>query len=666
MGSLSIHLTTPLPLGAQKLSSDRYRFSLVAPRAQQVILVLLDPFSEIHEIPLSSTDHRTGAIWHIEISGISNEWSYAYKLRQSDSAFPNFSTNAYIADPYSKNIFSPQLFGSSKQPNDYTFSYLKQEDFDWEGDTPLRLPKENYFIYEMHVRSFTQDPSSQVTHPGTFLGIIEKIDHLKKLGVNAVELLPIFEFDETIHPFKNKDFPHLCNYWGYSSINFFCPSRRYTYGTDPCAPAREFKTLVKTLHRAGIEVILDVVFNHTGFEGTSCPLPWIDLESYYMVNDNGDLLNFSGCGNTVNTNTPIAIKWILDALRYWVQEMHVDGFRFDLAAVFSRDLQGVPRSLTPILQAISSDSILSETKLIAEPWDAGGLYQLGHFPSISTRWSEWNGCYRDHVKAFLNGDPHQVSSFASRISGSRDIYPAGNSTNSINYICSHDGFTLYDSVAYNHKHNEENGENNRDGTSANYSYNFGCEGETTDPNICQLRERQMKNFFLALFLSQGIPMIKSGDEYGHTAYGNNNHWCLDTKINHFLWDRLAERKEFFSFLCQIITLRTTHAELFNINFLSEETITWLNSQGLPREWTPDHYLAFELKHPNYSLFIAFYSGNERIEIALPKLRQEHLAYEKIVDSTTGFFSQILSPKLSLEPYSSLVAISRKKKPIEPK
>ena len=661
MESLSVHSTSPLPLGARRLSADRYRFSLFASQARQVILVLLDPSSVIHEIPLSSTDHRTGAIWHIEISGISSEWSYAYKLHQADSFHKNFSTNAYIADPYSKNIYSPQLFGSPKRDKDYVFSYLKQEDFDWEGDRPLRLPKENYFIYEMHVRSFTQDPSSRTSHPGTFLGIIEKIDHLKQLGVNAVELLPIFEFDETVHPFKNKDFPHLCNYWGYSSVNFFCPSRRYTYGADPCAPAREFKTLVKTLHRAGIEVILDVVFNHTGFEGTSCPLPWIDLESYYMLNDHGDLLNFSGCGNTVNTNTPTALKWILDALRYWVKEMHVDGFRFDLASVFSRDSQGVPHPLTPILQAISSDSILSETKLIAEPWDAGGLYQLGHFPSISTRWSEWNGCYRDHVKAFLNGDPHQVSSFATRISGSRDIYPNGNPTNSINYICSHDGFTLYDTVSYNDKHNEENGEHNLDGTSANYSYNFGHEGETSDPDICQLRERQIKNFFLALFLSQGIPMIKSGDEYGHTAYGNNNHWCLDTKINHFLWDRLTERKELFSFLCQVISLRKAHAELFNTNFLSEETVTWLNAKGSPREWTPDHYLAFELKHSNYSLFIAFYSGNERIEIALPKLRKEHLAYEKIVDSTTGFFSQILSPKLVLEPYSSLVAISRKKK-----
>lgn len=659
MTSLRLHTCLPLPLGAKKQSRGTYRFALFSSQATQVVLVLRDPHNYIHEVHLSKEDHRTGAIWHIEVEGISDQWSYAFRLNGPNHAGSQFDFTAFIADPYAKNIQSPQVFGGERVLGDFAFCYLQDEPFLWEGDVPLKLPREDLVVYEMHVRSFTWDHSSKTYFPGTFLGIIEKIDHLKKLGVNAIELLPIFEFDEAHHPFKNAQFPHLCNYWGYATVNFFSPCRRYAYGSDPTAPIREFKTLVKALHAAGIEVWLDVVFNHTGFDKSSCPLPWIDLSSYYMVNENGDLLNYSGCGNTVNTNVPATTQWIVDVLRYWVEEMHVDGFRFDLASVFSRGTNGAPLSVSPILQAISSDPILADTKLIAEPWDAGGLYQVGVFPTISTKWSEWNGPYRDQVKAFLNGDPQLLPTFASRVSGSEDIYPQGSPLNSINYLSCHDGFTLYDSVAYNNKHNEENGEDNRDGTNANYSYNFGEEGPTQNPHIIQIREKQLRNFFLAILLSQGIPMLQSGDEYGHSALGNNNRWALDSMKNYFLWNQLETQQSLFDFVCRVISLRKQYHEIFQNQFLSDHDVKWFNADGTPQQWYAGKFLSYEYPRPSYSLFICFYTDDTPITIQLPKLRDGFSHYKKIVDSTTGFSEEELPQSLKIEGRTTLVAISEK-------
>ncbi|QVE48951.1 glycogen-debranching protein [Chlamydia crocodili] len=657
MGKISFYPGSPLPLGATQLSSNRYRFALFSSQATQVVLALADKSFHIQEIVLSHEQNRTGAIWHIEVEGISDQWSYAFRIDGPTNATARFDFKKYLSDPYAKNLRSPQTFGSIKTSGDYAFSYLKNEEFSWEGDRCLNLPKEESIIYEMHVRSFTWNNSSQVRYPGTFLGIIEKIDYLKKLGINAIELLPIFEFDETYHPFRTANTPHLCNYWGYSSVNFFSPCRRYAYGSDPCAPIREFKTLVKALHKANIEVFLDVVFNHTGLDNTICPLPWIDLSSYYIVNSQGEFANYSGCGNTVNTNHTPTTQWILDSLRYWVQEMHVDGFRFDLASVFSRDPLGNPTPFSPVLHAISYDPVLSETKIIAEPWDAAGLYQVGYFPTLSPRWSEWNGQYRDTIKSFLNGDQHLVGAFASRISGSQDLYPQGSPCNSINYICSHDGFTLRDTVSYNDKHNEGNGEDNRDGSNANYSYNFGEEGETKNPEILALRERQMRNFLLTLFLSQGIPMLQSGDEYGHTGKGNNNRWALDTDANHFLWDELSKNTSLFDFVCGAIRFRKQHKEIFNKGFLTHENIIWLDVNANPIEhWNPSKFLAYELRYSKYSLFTAFYTGDERIQIHLPEIRENFLPYQKIVDSS-GFISESLSEKVFLDSYMMLVAIS---------
>ncbi|AAD18532.1 glycogen hydrolase (debranching) [Chlamydia pneumoniae TW-183] len=661
MEKVSSYPSVPLPLGASKISPNRYRFALYASQATEVILALTDENSEVIEVPLYPDTHRTGAIWHIEIEGISDQSSYAFRVHGPKKHGMQYSFKEYLADPYAKNIHSPQSFGSRKKQGDYAFCYLKEEPFPWDGDQPLHLPKEEMIIYEMHVRSFTQSSSSRVHAPGTFLGIIEKIDHLHKLGINAVELLPIFEFDETAHPFRNSKFPYLCNYWGYAPLNFFSPCRRYAYASDPCAPSREFKTLVKTLHQEGIEVILDVVFNHTGLQGTTCSLPWIDTPSYYILDAQGHFTNYSGCGNTLNTNRAPTTQWILDILRYWVEEMHVDGFRFDLASVFSRGPSGSPLQFAPVLEAISFDPLLASTKIIAEPWDAGGLYQVGYFPTLSPRWSEWNGPYRDNVKAFLNGDQNLIGTFASRISGSQDIYPHGSPTNSINYVSCHDGFTLCDTVTYNHKHNEANGEDNRDGTDANYSYNFGTEGKTEDPGILEVRERQLRNFFLTLMVSQGIPMIQSGDEYAHTAEGNNNRWALDSNANYFLWDQLTAKPTLMHFLCDLIAFRKKYKTLFNRGFLSNKEISWVDAMGNPMTWRPGNFLAFKIKSPKAHVYVAFHVGAQDQLATLPKASSNFLPYQIVAESQQGFVPQnVATPTVSLQPHTTLIAISHAK------
>ncbi len=375
-------------------------------------------------------------------------------------------------------------------------------------------------IYEMHTRGFTHDPSSKVKQPGTFSAITEKIPYLKKLGVNTIELLPINEFNESEYPRKN---PHtgkqLMNYWGYSTINFFSPMNRYASGDNASDTIHEFKSMVKELHRNKIEVILDVVFNHTaeGNElGPTLSFRGLENNTYYMLNNDKQFLNFSGCGNTMNCNHPVVREMIHDCLRYWVTEMHVDGFRFDLASILGRDSDGTPLSSPPLLERIALDPLFAQTKLIAEAWDAAGLYQVGSFPSWGV-WAEWNGQYRDTIRCFIKGDKNLSATFATRLCGSSDMYANGRSpSHSINFTTSHDGFTLSDLVSYNHKHNIDNGENNNDGDNHNNSWTCGAEGPTKKRLIIALRERQKRNMHMALMLSQGIPMITMGDEYGHT------------------------------------------------------------------------------------------------------------------------------------------------------
>ncbi len=445
--------------------------------------------------------------------------------------------------------------------------------YDWNEDFPLVTPMEDSIIYELHLRGFTMHPSALVGKPGTFAGLIEKIPYFRQLGITAVELLPVFEFDEDDCVFVN---PHtgqcLKNYWGYNSIAFGAPKAAYASSGPDHNQVNEFRDMVRAFHAAGIEVILDVVFNHTGEgddRGRTYSFRGLDNELYYMLGPGGNYLNFSGCGNTVNCNHPIVRESILNCLRFWIGEMHVDGLRFDLASVFGRDRKGNVLIDPPIVEMISEDGLLRDTKLIAEPWDAAGLYQVGSFPSFGGRWSEWNGRYRDDIRRFWRGDPGMSGALATRICGSSDLYEhSGRLPNhSLNFITCHDGFTLWDLVSYNHKRNDANGENNRDGMDDNNSWNCGIEGATHDAYVLRLRKRQAKNLLTTLMISQGVPMLLAGDEFLRTQKGNNNAWCQDNDTSWIDWRLKEANADFFRFTTMLIELRRRHPALRRREFL---------------------------------------------------------------------------------------------------
>ena len=417
-------------------------------------------------------------------------------------------------------------------------------------------------IYELHVRGFTRHPSSQVRCPGTFKGVTEKIPYLKRLGITAVELMPVTEFNENETTFVNPQTgERLKNFWGYSPLSFFAPKSGYS--SDLEAPLNEFRDMVKALHRAGIEVILDIVYNHTaegGADGPTTSFRGIDNTIYYLLDPwTRAYLNFSGCGNTCNCNHPIVRNLIMDALRWWVVDMHVDGFRFDLASILGRDANGQVLANPPVVEMIAEDPVLADTKIIAEAWDAAGLYQVGNF-SPHHRWAEWNGRFRDDVRAFMCGHPGMVPALATRIAGSSDLYQrhGRRPCNSINFITSHDGFTLADLVSYNEKHNLSNGENNRDGDNHNLSWNSGVEGPTTDKKILALRSRRIRTMAVILLLSQGVPMLVAGDEFGRSQQGNNNAWCQDNAISWLDWSLAEKNREQVRFFRKLIQLRKSH------------------------------------------------------------------------------------------------------------
>jgi isoamylase/glycogen operon protein len=519
----------------------------------------------------------------------------------------------------------------------------------------------------MHVRGFTEHASSQVKQKGKFLGVIEKIPHLKSLGINAVELLPVFEFDETHYMLESTEDKKRYNYWGYSPINFFQPMNRYATSSEIGSSLNEFREMVKALHKNGIEVILDVVFNHTE-EGNDKTHYYnfrgIDNPEYYMVNEKGDYLNFSGCGNTFNCNQYVALQLILSSLRYWVSEMHIDGFRFDEASILTRDDNFEPMYPSHLLKMIKMDSILSKVKLIAEPWDAAGLYQQGQFPSFG-KWSEWNSQYRDTIRRFLKGAPQQKGLFARRVCGSQDLYERWQSPScSINFITAHDGFTLRDLVTYEKKNNWSNGEENRDGDNNNESRNYGIEGETSNPEIQAIRDRQIRNFLLTLFISQGIPMLLMGDEYGHTKYGNNNTWCHDDELNWFLWDKLEENQSLFHFVSFLIHFRKNHAQLLCRNrFLKDSDIDWHGKKPLEPNWqSNENLIAFTLKDTSrQDLYVAFNPSDSTKDIELPSpligftwyrivdtIYLDHLKDEPLPNNK-------LTENYTLAPYSILMA-----------
>lgn len=528
-------------------------------RAQEEPFAVL-PFPEAYKI---------GDVYSMIVYGLNiDEFEYAYRV---DGPYcPEkgllFDKNKILLDPYAKAVAGQRTWGIRW---DHTYhARVVKDRFDW-GDMP-QSKKElcDLIIYELHVRDFTHHPSSGVQHRGTFSGLMEKIPYLKELGINAVELMPIFEFDETMNS-RTVDGKQLLECWGYNTVGFFAPNSSYAAANEHNQEGTELKTLIKALHDNGIEVILDVVFNHTAEgneKGNTFSFKGFDNNIYYMLTPDGNYYNFSGCGNTLNCNHPVVQQLILECLRYWTINYRVDGFRFDLASILGRNEDGSPMNNPPLLRTLADDSILSNVKLIAEAWDAGGLYQVGSFPA-SGRWAEWNGRYRDSLRSYLKGDSWNAWDAAWSISGSGDLYGGYyNNTHSnyagynscVNFLTCHDGFTLYDLYAYNDKHNEANGWNNTDGANDNRSWNCGAEGETDDPEVLSLRRRMIRNACAVLMCSRGTPMFLAGDEFGNTKFGNNNSYCQDNITSWLDWRMLEKNKDLFEFFKFMIAFRKKH------------------------------------------------------------------------------------------------------------
>jgi isoamylase len=557
------------PFGAT-LVPGGINFSVFSSHATSCSLVLFTKGERwpIVEIPFFN-EFRIGNVYAMTVFGVQYE-NIEYGLRMDGPHNPvmghRFDAGAILADPYAKLIGGRAVWGEAP---DWTDPYqhraaIALDDFDWEHDRPLEIPIEDLIIYEMHVRGFTRHPTSGVRAPGTFDALREKIPYLKALGVNCLELLPIFEFDEfennRVHPETGE---RLLNYWGYSPVGFFAPKAGYASTGRFGMQVDELKYLVKEIHANGMEVILDVVFNHTAegdARGPTISFKGIDNSVYYMLAQDGSYLNFSGTGNTLNCNHPVVRSVVLDALRYWVAEFHIDGFRFDLASILGRDRNGVPLANPPLLEHLALDPILAKCKLIAEAWDAAGLYQVGSFPAYD-RWAEWNGRYRDAVRRFIKSDAGLTREVALRLQGSPDLYGSRAAGASINFVTCHDGFTLADLVSYAYKHNEANGEGNGDGTDENLSWNCGSEGPTTDPAINDLRRRQIKNAIAILMVSRGVPMMLMGDECGRTQDGNNNAYCHDNEISWFDWALTDSNAELLTFAQRCLHLRRSQPML---------------------------------------------------------------------------------------------------------
>lgn len=617
---MKISSGTPYPQGLT-FTANGANFAVFTDSDEEVFLYLFEDNEKFKEI---SIPYRTGKLRHLFIHDLDKKFKfYAYRIKYNEKEEPVF-----FLDPFGQILNTSIDWGNLENKYAPFSALLNQETFDWEDDKSPNLSMSDLIIYEMHVRGFTQHPSSGIEKKGSFLGIIEKIPHLLELGVNAVELLPIFEFNENEYDLKDPlTQKKLYQYWGYSTVNFFSPMNRYVSSKEMGSGINEFKTLVKELHKNGIEVILDVVFNHTAEGnalGPSFCFKGLASEIYYMMSGPQDYLNFSGCGNTFNCNHPIVRQLILYSLRYWVAEMHVDGFRFDLASIFYRGSKGEFLQNPPLLEAISEDPILANTKLIAEPWDVGGLYQVGSFYSESKRFSEWNGKFRDCTRKFIKGDKGIKGEFATRLCGSQDLYDQKKSpAASINYVTSHDGFTLRDLVSYNEKHNQNNGEDNRDGDNHNNSWNCGFEGPTDNPKVLTLRERQMRNLHLALLVSQGVPMIHMGDEYGHTKNGNNNSWCQD-ELNWFLWDTLKEKEAFYQFFKGLLKFRQNEPLLKRKGFLKDDDIEWHGVLPCKPNWDKDdRFIAFTLidEREGNDLYVAFNASNVDLDITFPERRE---------------------------------------------
>ncbi len=596
----------PYPMGTA-VYGEGVRFTVFSRHATQVWIALferIDDLQPVWEFEFDPRSHRVGDVWSIFIKNLGAGVYYKYRMNGpfEPKAGHRYDPNLYLLDPYGKAFVGDVHDGTMK-------CVVVHDDMDWVDDVRPRIPMNECIIYETHVRGFTCHPSSGAAHGGTYQGLIEKIPYLEDLGVTTVELLPVQEFGEThLGRCSLVTGKELTNYWGYSNIGFFAPAGRYAQTALSLEHLEEFRAMIHALHYAGMEVILDVVFNHTseGDErGPTLCFRGIDNAIYYFL-DKGKYLNYSGCGNTVNCSHPVVRDFILDCLRYWVAVMHVDGFRFDLASIFGRDQKGQILSDAPLVRRIEEDPVLRDVKLIAEAWDAAGAYQVGSFGGA--RWAEWNGKYRDDVRRYWRGDPGTRGVFASRLTGSADLYEWAGRTpeHSVNFVTCHDGFTLRDLVSYNRKHNEANGEGNRDGDEVNYSHNCGVEGPANDPEINDCRLRMQKNYLATLFLSVGVPMLLGGDEFGRTQLGNNNAYCQDNEISWFDWTLLEQNRDLFRFCREMIAFRKRNPVLRRTEFFRGRSdaspgetadLLWFDETGKEVNWHhPDTPLACRI-HP---------------------------------------------------------------------
>ena len=625
------------PLGAS-LVPGGVNFSIYSRSASSVDLLLFDRDDDRRPsrvIPIDGIKNRTYHYWHTFVPGLQQGQLYGYRVHGPYNPASGlwFDAGKVLLDPYGLGVAVPAGYSrdAARLPGDNTSVAMKSmvvdlADYDWEGDSPLRHPSTQTIIYEMHVRGFTRHPSSGLSGNagGTYAGVIQKIPYLRQLGITAVELLPVFQFDP-------QDAPRgLANYWGYSPVSFFAPHGAYSSRPGPLAAIAEFRDMVKALHRAGIEVILDVVFNHTaegGHLGPTFCFRGLENDTYYILDqDRSRFANYSGTGNTLNANHPVVRRMILDSLRYWVREMHVDGFRFDLASILARDSSGQVLSNPPVLWDIESDPALAGTKFIAEAWDAAGLYQVGSF--VGDSWKEWNGRFRDDVRAFFRGEDNTVERLADRYLGSPAIYghKEQDAEESVNFVTCHDGFTLNDLVSYNQKHNDANAEGNRDGTDDNRSWNCGVEGPTTDPGIESLRNRQVKNFLTVTMLSLGVPMIGMGDEVRRSQFGNNNAYCQDNETSWFDWSLLDKHSDIHRFLRLLIErrrLRNPDAEQQHVSLnqlLARAAKTWHGVKLGQPDWSASSHsiaLSAHLPDENILTYLIFNAYWEPLEFDLP-------------------------------------------------
>jgi isoamylase len=647
----------PIPFGA-KLVGRGINFAVYSRHAAACTLVLFEPGNKqpIAEIAFPP-EFRVGDMFAMTVFDLDFEQlEYGYRM---DGPFApeqghRFDRSKVLLDPTARSVCGGEIWGIPTDPSlPYPYrARILPEDFDWEDDRPLGLPMEDLVIYEMHVRGFTKSPSSGVKHPGMFAGMREKIPYLKELGVNCVELLPIFEFDETDNSRTNPiTGERLWNYWGYNTIAFFAPNASYATTGAIGLQADELRALVKELHKNGIEVMLDVVFNHTaeGDEhGPTISFRGLDNRTYYMLTPDGHYYNFSGCGNTLNCNNPVVRGFVTDCLRHWVIDYHIDGFRFDLASILGRDPSGAPLSNPPLLEALAGDPVLGRTKLIAEAWDAGGLYQVGSFPAYG-RWAEWNGKFRDCLRKFLKGEMGQVGEMANRVVGSPDLYLGRGATASINFVTCHDGFTLADLVSYNDKHNEANGEENRDGANDNNSWNCGAEGPTNDANVNALRRRQIKNALAMLLVSQGVPMLLMGDECGRTQQGNNNAYCQDNALTWLDWSLLEKNAELFRFCKLMIRFRKQHPVLRNASHPGPGApeVNWHGTRPWCADWSgTSRVLAFQRLGPSGDgmdvVYVAMNMYWEPLEFGLPQPPQGR-HWHRFADTSASSPQDICEP-----------------------